>query len=95
VIEEMMELDRSPRMYVQTNPPVNSGSVKERSYLVEIFGWAEKGTEIIIKGEKVKPDIRGMFLRNVKVSLEENEVIVEANGTEGDKRIVRSFNVEK
>jgi hypothetical protein len=95
VIEELMELDRSPRIYVQTNPPLNSGSVKERSYLVEIFGWTEVGTEIMVNGERVQPDVRGMFLRNVKVSREEDKVIIEAAGKNGNKQIIRSFRVER
>jgi hypothetical protein len=95
VIAELMDLDRTPRIYVQTNPAINSGTVKERSYLVEIFGWTEVGTEITVNGEVLEPDVRGMFLRNVKVSQEENEVIIEGKGKNGNKKIFRSFEVEK
>jgi hypothetical protein len=95
VIQELLEFDRSPRVYVQTNPPVNSGTVKERSYLVEIFGWTEPGTGITVNGEKIEPDIRGMFLHNVKVSRLENEVIIEASSMNGNKNTVRRFLVKE
>jgi hypothetical protein len=43
IINELLEFNSDPKIYVQTNPPVNATAVKERSYLVEIFGWAEPG----------------------------------------------------
>jgi hypothetical protein len=95
VIEEILEFNRSPSIYVQTNPPMNSTPVKERSYLVEVFGWAESGTEVLVNGEEILPDKQGMFLHNLKLTLEENSVIIDVKNYNGQKRIVRDFNVEK
>jgi len=95
VIQEILEFDTSPKIYVQTNPRVNFTAVKERSYLVEVFGWAESGTKVIVNGEELTLDEQGMFLRNLKLSREDNSVIVEAGNEQGTKRIVREFDVEQ
>ncbi len=93
VINEMLKFETSPRIYVQTNPKVHSSTVKERSYLVEVFGWAESGTKVTVNGEELTLNDQGMFLRNLKLSREENSVIVEAGNKQGTKRIVREFDV--
>jgi len=95
VINELMDFDISPRIYVQTNPREGSIVVKERSYLMEVFGWTEPGTQIIINGEVVLVNNQGLFLQNLKLTQENNKVIVEANGEQGTKSIVREFRVDK
>ncbi len=95
VIDEILNFKVSPRVYVQTNPPENGTSVKEESYLLEVFGWAENGTDITVNGEKVTPDRQGMFLWNLGLLESNNQVIIEAKNSGRQKRIVRSFKVEK
>ena len=95
IIDELLQFEASPRIYVQTNPPINSSIVKERSYLVEIFGWAEKGTKIKINGEDVGLSDRGLFLWNLKLAAEENKVIIEAKNGQNEKIIVRTFDVHR
>jgi len=95
IIKELLEFETSPKIYVQTNPRVNSSIVKERSYLVELFGWAESGTKIVVNGEELALSDQGLFLRNLKLTQEENSVIVEASSEKGTKRIIREFIVEK
>jgi hypothetical protein len=43
----------------------------------------------------VTPDQQGMFLWNLGLSENNNQVIIEANNPSGQKRIVRSFKVDK
>ncbi len=95
IIDELLHFETSPRVYVQTNPPINSSIVKEQSYLVEIFGWAESGTRIKINGEDVGLSDRGLFLWNLKLAEEENKVIIEAKNGQNEKTIVRTFDVRR
>lgn len=95
IIDEILDFNKSPRVYVQTNPPINSTPVKEGSYLVEVFGWTENGTTVRVNGEELMVNEQGMFFYNLNLSQQENEVIVEVNNKNGHKRIIRRFNVEK
>ena len=95
IIQELLDFETSPQIYIQTNPPIKSSPVKERSYLVEVFGWAEKGTGIRINGEQVRPDNQGLFLWNLKVSKEENNVTIEARKDGSAKTVIREFEVER
>jgi hypothetical protein len=95
LINELLEFETSPRIYVQTNPAENTSYVKERSYLLEIFGWTEQGTKILINGEEVSPDTQGQFLWNIKLSREENKVIIQAQKGQATKTVIREFEVKK
>jgi len=95
IIYELLGFDASPRIYVQTNPAVNSSIVKERSYLLEVFGWAENDTRIEINGAEVGLSDRGLFLWNLKLSEEDNKVIIEATKGQTKKTIVRTFDVQR
>jgi hypothetical protein len=95
VINEILEFDASPKVYVQTNPAENSRYVKERSYLLEIFGWAEEGTWILINGEEVPVDTQGQFLWNIKLSQEENKLIIQVYKGQSSKTVIREFEVKR
>jgi hypothetical protein len=95
VVKELLEFDASPIVYVQSNPPVNSSIVKERSYLLEIFGWAESGTKIMINQEEVDVDNNGLFLWNLKLTEENNQVVIKARKDQSEKTIIREFEVKK
>jgi hypothetical protein len=93
VIDELIEFNKSPGVYIQTNPPVNVASLKEHS-MVEVFGWAEQGTNIEINGEKVFLNDQGLFLRNLRLSIDDNRVVIDVRKDNGHKSIVRDFVVE-
>ena len=93
VIKEMIEMSQSPGVYVQTNPPVNASPVMDQS-LVEVFGWAEPGASVEINGEKLVTDNKGMFLQNLRISREENRVVIDIRKDNRHKRIVRQFSVK-
>lgn len=94
VIEELLAFDASPMIYVQTNPAVNSTVVKGQSYLVELLGWTEPGTKIVVNGEELPVNKQGLFMWNFKLSEDSNSIIVQAGNEHGSKEIVREFVVE-
>ena len=59
------------------------------------LGWAEEGTNIVVNGEALKLSDQGMFLRNLHLTQENNQVVVEGTSEQGAKRIVREFIVEE
>ena len=95
IVNELLQFNTSPRIYVQSNPAVNSSIVKERSYLVEIFGWAERGTRIMINDEEIEVNKNGLFLWNMKLEQENNKVIIKAKKDQSEKTIIREFEVKK
>ena len=95
IIEELLQFETSPKIYIQTNPPINSSIVKEQSYLVEVFGWAESDTKIEINGEEVGLNDRGLFLWNLKLTEEANQVIINAIKGESEKTMIRTFDVHR
>ena len=50
LIFELLEFDASPGIYFQTNPEENSTLTSQSS--VEVLGWAEPGTKIVINGKR-------------------------------------------
>ena len=67
-IEETLDLDRSPRVIVQTNPLEHSPVANNAT--IDVHGWAEPGTRITINGTEVPVAADGLFLENVRISRE-------------------------
>jgi hypothetical protein len=93
IINELMELSSSPRMYVQTNPRANSTLTNGAS--VEVLGWTEPGTKIVVNGKELPVNHQGLFLEKFEVSTKDNRIRVEAGSTRGTKEIVRNFLIEQ
>lgn len=99
VIKEIMDLDVSPLLYVQTNPLVNSTLTNHSS--VEVYGWTEPGTKIIINGTEIPVSKQGLFLEQLggdfidpgKIHLGKR-IIIQASNAKGSKEIVRDFLVK-
>ena len=87
VIRELLDLDQSPRVIVQTNPmehtPVASNAA------IDVHGWAEPGTRIVVNGRDIPVAEDGLFLENV--SLSKQTIIIEARNEKVGKRITRRF----
>ena len=94
IINELSDINTSPRTYIQTNPPINHSVVKERSYLVEVFGWVEPGAKVDINNEEVPVDANGLILWNLKLSTAGNEVVVKVTKDQKEKTIIRRFDVK-
>jgi len=92
VIDELLGFDTSPVIYVQTNPEEHSALTSGSS--VEVFGWTEPGTRIIVNGNELPVSIQGMFLEQFTLSNEEDKIIVKAINPKGSKEIIRDFQVK-
>jgi len=90
IIEEMLDLDRSPRLIVQTNPLEHTAIANDCA--VDVFGWAEPGTKIVVNNRESPVSSDGLFMENVPLS-RDKKIVVKAVNDKGEKMIVRSFEV--
>ncbi len=88
ILEELLDLDRAPRVLVQTHPPENTAVGSGCS--IDLYGWAEPGTEITVQGAELPVAEDGLFMENVRLS-RDNAIIVRAEHEKGKKTIIRSF----
>jgi hypothetical protein len=90
VIEELLDLDKSPRLIVQTNPLEHATIANDCA--VDVFGWAEPGTKIVVNNRELPVSSDGLFMENVPLT-RDNAIIVKAKNEKGEKTIVRIFEV--
>jgi hypothetical protein len=87
-IEEALDLEQSPRVLLQTHPLEYSPVVHDCA--IDVHGWAEPGTTITINGQKVAVASDGLFLQQLAPS-RAGKIVVEAQGNNGKKTLVRQF----
>ena len=90
VIEEILNLDKPPRLIVHTNPLEHSTVANDCS--LDVFGWAEPGTKIVVNGRQLPLLPNGLFMENIRLS-RDNTIVVDAEHSKGKNRTVRSFEV--
>jgi hypothetical protein len=90
IINELLDLDKAPKILVQTNPLEHSTVAND--CVIDVFGWAEAETKIVINGRKLSLSDDGFFMENVNLS-RNNTIVIEAEHKKGKKNIVRSFDV--
>ena len=90
VIDELLDLDKAPQLIVQTNPLEHTKIANDCA--VDVFGWAEPGTKIMINNREspVSPD--GLFMENVSLARDKT-IVVKAKNNKGEKTIIRYFDV--
>jgi hypothetical protein len=90
VIQEILDFDKSPRIYVQTNP-YEYGKLINRS-VVELIGWTEPGNEITVNGVKLPVTRDGLFMERYLIYVGGK---LEINVRKGsyEKSLIRNFNV--
>jgi len=88
IIRDILDLDKSPRLIVQTNPIEHSRVASDAA--IDVHGWAEPGTRITINGTDVPVAEDGLFMESVSPSSKQT-IIVEAKNEKASKRIVRRF----
>lgn len=93
IIRELMDFNISPRIYVQTNPKANSSFTDASD--VEVFGWTEPGTKIVINGKEIPVSRQGLFLELFQLRSNAGSVVINASNSNGTKEIVRKFVVKK
>ena len=90
VIKELLDLDRSPRLIVQTNPLEHTTIANDCA--VDVFGWAEPGTKIVVNNRESPVSSDGLFMENATLS-KDDTIVIKAKNEKGEKTIVRSFEV--
>lgn len=96
VINELLDFNKPPRIYFQTDPVVNSTLTKHSS--AALMGWTEPGTKIVVNGRELPVSKEGLFLEQfggefidpTKIHLGD-KITVEASNSKGSKLIVRDF----
>lgn len=87
-IEETLDLDRSPRLLLQTNPPEHASVAK--GCAIEVHGWAEPGTILTINRQKVTVASDGLFLAHLPLP-RDGTILLEAERAGAKKTLVRRF----
>ncbi len=98
LLDEIAGFDNSPMIYVQTVPLENSTLTEHSS--VEVFGWTEPGTKIVVNGKELPVSGEGYFLEQfggdtldrTKMALTQGAIRVVASNNRGTKEITRKFN---
>ncbi len=88
VIREILDLDQSPRVIVQTTPMEHSQVANDAS--IDVRGWVEPGTRIAVNGRDLPVAKDGLFMENVRPS-SGLAVVIEARNEKANKRITRQF----
>ena len=87
-IEETVDLDKSPRVILQTNPPELSTVANDCA--IDVHGWAEPGSRLRINGQETPVAADGLFLMETAPS-REGTITLEAENTKGRKTLARKF----
>ncbi len=90
IINELLDLNKAPKLIVQTNPLEHSTVGNDCA--IDLYGWAEPGTKIVVQGRELPVSEDGLFMENVRLS-RDNTIVVEAEHKKGKKTLVRSFEV--
>jgi len=90
IINELLDLDRAPKLIVQTNPLEHATVGNDCA--IDLYGWAEPGTKIVVQGRELPVSEDGLFMENVRLS-RDNTIVIEAEHSRGKKTLVRSFEV--
>ncbi len=91
LLDEILYLDNSPGLFVQTNPP--EGSLLTSGSAVEVFGWTKPDTKIIVNGQVLPVSKQGLFVEQFQLSPAKRSIIVQAIDPEGSKEIIRTFTI--
>jgi hypothetical protein len=91
IIDEIFDLDSSPLLIVQTNPPEFSNLVDRTA--VELIGMTDPGTKIIVNDRELPVSSDGLFMEVIYVYLKSNTIVVTAKNEKGTKTAVRYFDV--
>lgn len=92
VIEETIDLDRSPRIILQTEPP--EYAVIPNNCVVDVHGWAEPGTRLRINGNEATVGSNGVFFARTSVRNRAGKVAIEAENAEGRKVFQRQLRLQ-
>jgi len=89
LIGELINLNSSPYLYIQTNPTEKSILTARSS--VEVLGWTEPGTKIEVNGTELPVREGGLFMEQFQLSARNNRIVVRATMGGKTKEIMREF----
>lgn len=92
VIDEILEFDSSPKVYLQTHP--QEFLVLKNHASIEVFGWAEPGTKIVVNGQELPVNEDGLFLHIFNLTTSSNSIHLQASLDGQFKNIERNFLIE-
>jgi hypothetical protein len=90
IIEELLALEKSPKLIVQTNPLDHSTIANDCA--VDVYGYVEPDAKITINGKDSPVLKEGLFVESARLS-KDNTIVIEAENESGKKTIVRTFQV--
>ncbi|MCL5279324.1 MAG: DUF4091 domain-containing protein [Planctomycetes bacterium] len=88
IIDEILGLDQSPHLLVQTTP-IEQSRVADGA-AIDVHGWVEPGTRITINGTDIPVADDGLFLENIPLS-SRRTIMIEARSQNAKKQAVRHF----
>jgi hypothetical protein len=91
LINELLDFERSPVVYIQTNPPEGSEITPGSS--VEVFVYAEPGTKITVNGQVLPGNPGGIFLEQFGLTAKRNRITIVAEKGGVSKEIIREFKI--
>ena len=91
VIDEILDLNTKPLLYVQTNSP--ELSTVHSCAPIEVIGVTDPSTKIIINENSCQYLQRGFFAEIFYVSLSSDMIVIEAENQNVWKIITRKFHV--
>ena len=90
IIEELLALEKSPKLIVQTNPLEHSTIANDCA--VDVYGYVEPDAKITINGKDSPVLKEGLFVESARLS-KDNTIVIEAENESGKKTMVRTFQV--
>jgi hypothetical protein len=93
ILNEILDMDKLPRLYVQTTPRANS-RLTYGQILIEITGWTEPGSKVIMNDKDVTVSKEGVFRTVVALTPAITTIKVTTSRDGHSKTIERAFSVE-
>jgi hypothetical protein len=90
VLDELLGLDATPRVILQTNPLELSTVANDCA--IDVHGWAEPGTRIQINNRPTPVEPDGLFLMQVPPT-SEGTITLKAENEKGSKTMLRRFHL--
>ena len=92
LINDLIQLNTHPALYIQTNPIENSALTSRTS--VEVKGWTEPGTKITVNGQELPVSSQGLFMEQFPLTVKKMDLKIQAVNVSGTKEIIRVYNVK-
>ena len=90
-IEEACNLERSPRVILQTNPPEHA--ILANDTAIDVHGWAEPGATVSVDGRETPVASDGLFFASGRAAKDGTITVVIRKG-ENKKQLNRHFRLQ-